>query len=100
MNIEFINSFRSTRSGFAHDTMVSIDSTIVHKTSAHYMNRTWESYTYQSVMKKALDEMIKKEEDRMRHGIKVSTGRQRLPKDYPLIGNEMLDALKKRRDEL
>lgn len=100
MKIEFKNSARNTRSGFAHDTEVSIDGEFVHKTSAHYINRTWESYTYQSVMKKALDELIDEEVRKLRYGIKVQTGRQRLPKDYPLIGSEKLDALKRRRDEL
>ena len=100
MNIEFINSARNTRSGFAHDTIVTIDTTLVHKTSAHYINRTWESYTYQSVMKKALDELIDEETERLRNEYKELTGRKRLPRDWKVTGSDKLDALRKRRDEL
>lgn len=99
MKIEFNNSFRSTRNGFAHDTEVSIDGEFVHKTSAHYLNRTWEAYAYQSVMKDALDELIDEEVRSLRDEYKEQTGRKRLPKDM-VFDSEFLTALKRRRDEL
>ena len=47
----FICSSRSTRSGFAHDCEL-IKNTSCHlgKATCHYLNRTWERYTYQSAM--------------------------------------------------
>ncbi len=99
MKIEFENSSRNTRSGFAHDTKVSIGSQYVHRTSCHYLNRTWESYTYQSVMKKAMHEMIELEEARLKAEYKKNTGKKRVSKDM-VFDSEFLTALKKKRDEL
>jgi len=56
-------SWRNTRSGFAHDSYLmkqSSDSNqglffqIGKKTSAFYINRTWEAYTYQTVIYKLI----------------------------------------------
>lgn len=99
MEINFINSFKSTRGGFKHETKVSINSTIVHKTECHYINRTWERYTYQSVMKKALHELIEKETQKLRNEIKERTGKKRLPKDLP-VSNLLLFNLRKKLSEL
>ena len=59
--VEFANQFRGTRSGFAHDTTMFIDGRRVAEHTCHYLNRTWERYTYQTVMKCAVDEVIEKE---------------------------------------
>lgn len=93
MKIEFENSSRSTRSGFAHDTKVYIDGQFEIKTSAHYLNRTWESYTYQSVMKQALHLLIEAEKSEY----KQQTGRKRLSMTFT---NERIELLTKKRQEL
>lgn len=52
--IMFINNSRNTRSGFAHDTTLFIDNREMEHATCHYLNRTWECYQYQSVMKAAV----------------------------------------------
>ena len=61
MNIEFINTAKSTRSGFYHKTELYIDSEFILECKCNYLNRTWESYPYQSVMKNALHNAIESE---------------------------------------
>ena len=61
MNIEFINTAKSTRSCFYHKTELYIDSEFILECKCKYLNRTWESYPYQSVMKDALYEAIESE---------------------------------------
>ena len=55
---EFINESRSTRNGFAHDTTLFIDGRKHGEASCHYLNRTWESYRYQTVMKRCIGNII------------------------------------------
>lgn len=50
----FVNNFRSTRSGFAHDTEVFLDGKPLSNAKVHYPNRTWEHYSYQTSMARAL----------------------------------------------
>ena len=61
MNIEFKNSYGKTRSGFYHKTELYIDSKFILECKLSYLNRTWESYRYQSVMKQALDNALESE---------------------------------------
>ena len=61
MNIEFINTAKSTRNGFYHKTELHIDSEFILECKCNYINRTWESYPYQSVMKDALYNAIESE---------------------------------------
>ena len=61
MNIEFINTAKSNRNGFYHKTELYIDSEFILECKCNYLNRTWESYPYQSVMKEALYNAIESE---------------------------------------
>ena len=61
MNIEFINTVKNTRNGFYHKTELYIDSEFILECKCNYLNRTWESYPYQSVMKDALYNAIESE---------------------------------------
>ena len=61
MNIEFINTAKSTRSGFYHKTELYIDSEFILECKCTYLNCTWESYPYQSVMKQSLYNAIESE---------------------------------------
>lgn len=61
MKIEFKNSYGSTRSGFYHKTELYIDSEFILECKCNYLKRTWEAYTYQSVMKDALYNAIEVE---------------------------------------
>ena len=48
---EFVNSFRDNRSGFVHETKLFCNGYYKGENKIQYYNRTWENYTYQSVMK-------------------------------------------------
>lgn len=55
---EFINESRNTRHGFAHDTKLFRGYSNIAKNSCHYLNRTWECYRYQTVMKGCISNLI------------------------------------------
>lgn len=56
--VQFVNDSRGTRSGFAHDTTLFINGYREAEHTCHYLNRTWECYTYQTVMKCAVRDAI------------------------------------------
>ena len=47
----FVNSSRNTRYGFAHDSELFINGWNYGSNTAYYLNRTWERFTYQTVMR-------------------------------------------------
>ena len=95
MKIEFKNSYRSTRNGFAHDTKMYIDGILEMENSAHYLNRTWESYTFQSVMKQAVYLRIEQEINKLVHEYKEANNKQRISKDVKeSLTNELIETLK------
>jgi hypothetical protein len=55
---EFVNSSRNTRTGFAHDTTLFKNDREIGRATAIYYNRTWECYTYQTVMQRAINNII------------------------------------------
>lgn len=54
----FINEWRNTRSGFKHTTEVFRDDSYLTNRSNYYLNRTWESYQFQSVMRNAIGDLL------------------------------------------
>jgi len=50
----FVNSFRSNRSGFVHETDLFMGERHIAHNKSQYYNRTWESYTYQSSMRQCV----------------------------------------------
>ena len=56
--VEFVNVYRNTRSGFAHDTTMFINGRQYEQATCTYYNRTWECYAYQTVMQKAVRQMV------------------------------------------
>ena len=50
---QFINAYRKNRSGFVHECELHIGAQVF-DAKCQYYNRTWECYTYQSVMVEAL----------------------------------------------
>jgi hypothetical protein len=59
--MEFVNSFKGTRSGFYHKSKLYFNGELLSEARASYLNRTWESYTYQAVMKDAVRNAIENE---------------------------------------
>lgn len=47
----FYNSFRGNRSGFVHESELIRNMEVIGRNKVQYYNRTWERYTYQTVMK-------------------------------------------------
>ena len=56
--IVFVNNSRSTRHGFAHDTTMFMNNLEIVSNTCYYLNRTWESYRYQTVMLGAVQKLI------------------------------------------
>lgn len=54
-NIEIVCEWKKTRMAFKHEASLLIDGIEVDKTKICYQNRTWESYGFQSVMKKLIE---------------------------------------------
>lgn len=81
--VEFVNQWRGNRSGFVHETTLFIDGRRVAEAKCQYYNRTWESYTYQTVMKKAAYQLIEEETEYLRekfmreHGYKKLTANRK-----------------------
>ena len=59
--MEFINNYGSTRNGFFHTSKLFYNSELLSEARASYLNRTWEAYSYQSVMKQAVRNAIDNE---------------------------------------
>lgn len=66
MNFTFENNYGSTRSGFFHKSKLYNNGTFLSEARFSYLNRTWESYAYQSVMKQAVRNAIDNEISRIK----------------------------------
>lgn len=99
MEIRFVNVSKPTRSGFKHITDVYVDGNFILTQTAHYLNRTWESYRFQSVMKQAMHSLIEAETLEMRNAYKAETGKKRLPKEMTFT-NDKIKAYKQKLLEL
>jgi len=58
---EVVCESRKTGNGFKHVALVNKDGVQVHRAVAHYLNRTWESYDFQTVLHKAIRGVFKDE---------------------------------------
>lgn len=54
----FVNMFRGNRSGFVHETELMKGNWIIGTNKVQYYNRTWECYTYQTVMKGCVSKLM------------------------------------------
>lgn len=59
----FVNNYGNTRNGFKHTSVLFKSSPTstkyeIGRYTAHYLNRTWERYTYQSTMQGVVDSLI------------------------------------------
>ncbi len=76
--VQFVNEFRGTRSGFAHDTTLFINGYKCATATCHYLNRTWERYTYQSVMRKVVCELRERRREWLKEAFKAEKGYKKL----------------------
>lgn len=77
----FVCEWRNKRNGFAHDCTVYRGTYEMRKESCHYLNRTWESYTYQSVMRDAMHELINEQKNRGISDYKTQNGVRRMTQE-------------------
>lgn len=76
--VQFVNEHRNTRYGFAHDTHLFINGYEYKTATCHYLNRTWECYAFQSVMKQAVYLLEEERENRLRDEFKAEKGYKKL----------------------
>lgn len=53
--MEIVARYEKTRSGFRHRATLLIDGREVDEVTEHYLNRTWESYEFETVINKLID---------------------------------------------
>ena len=103
---QFINDSRNTRSGFAHDTALFKNDVMIGKASAHYLNRTWESYRYQTVMIVCISDVINDKYNEFIADFKRANGISRLTKakreeaDKEFYNREDIKELEQVKEEL
>lgn len=56
---KIICNWVDTRSGFKHTAILYKNGLLVFETKICYLNRTWESFEYESVLKKVIDNYFK-----------------------------------------
>jgi len=54
-NITIACEWKKTRNGFKHEAALLIDGSERERVKINYLNRTWEAYTYQSVIHKLIE---------------------------------------------
>lgn len=72
--VRFLNAWRDTRSGFAHDSSFRVGGHILGEATCHYLNRTWEMYAFQTSMLCAVDNAEKETADIIRANFKRERG--------------------------
>lgn len=55
---EFICEWKNTRNGFKHECRLFVNGKFETSATCNYLNRTWESYEYQSVMLRAVSILL------------------------------------------
>lgn len=105
-DIVFLNTARSTRNGFAHDSSLIVDGCRMGEHTAHYLNRTWEYYRFQTAMLGAIDSALDYRLERMKENFKYENKLTRIAgankeKLHELYNkNETIQLLKLLRDEV
>jgi hypothetical protein len=60
---EFRNTSWSTRNSWGHETTLYINDVEISRNKVRYLNRTWESYPFQSCMKGLVDKLIESQDN-------------------------------------
>ena len=74
----FYNRSESTRNGFKHITQLFKNDVLIASDTAHYLNRTWERYRYQTVMKNCVNTMRDRIKDNLKESVKNELGIKRM----------------------
>ena len=87
--IAFFCDSRSTRHGFAHDSSMFVDNVPLAEGHCYYLNRTWESWNYQSACLAAVGNEIARYKDWLKDNYKYENGVSRITAKH----KEKLDAI-------
>lgn len=77
---QFVNECGSTRNGFYHRSTLFQNGREVTSAKVNYLNRTWECYTYQTSMKRAISNYIEEKQQYFINRCKEEKGIKRLVK--------------------
>jgi len=80
-NYEFVNESFNTYRNWGHKTKLYKNSQLISEGKCIYLNRTWEAYQYQSVMRVAIDNLMEEEVKDLISDYKESKNIKRLSKD-------------------
>lgn len=87
----FINRSESTYNGFKHTTQLFINNKYIGSYKINYINRTWEFYTYQSVMSKSLNSIIEDRTEQLKEKFKNVYNIKRISNKYRFILNKYIN---------
>lgn len=87
----FINEFKSTRTGFKHTTRLFKNDCLLNESSVNYINRTWECYTYQTSMKKCINDIIELKIDRLKAEYKEKNNINRITEKHKKELNKFIN---------
>lgn len=96
IEIEFVNESLSTRSGFKHVTNMFINGCKYGTNTCHYLNRTWERYPFQTVMRGCVWDMREKNIEGLKtifkfeNGYKKMTLKREVEFEKYIADNEMI----------
>lgn len=79
-NYLFVNEAVSTRSGFNHKTSLFEWNYCISTAICHYINRTWEEYSFQSSMKASISNYLESSYDDIISALKREAGVKRVNK--------------------
>jgi len=85
----FLCNYRGTRNGFAHDAELYAGDCRIGVSTAHYINRTWECYRFQTAMLGAVD-------DAMRDIVTETTYRVKRENGWDKLTEKRREAIKNR----
>ena len=76
----FVNEAKNTRNGFSHKSTLFQNDVNIGSGSCQYLNRTWESYRFQTSMKECVHNIIKEEHNYLIDRFKIDFNKNRTTK--------------------
>ena len=90
-----INEFINTRNGFNHKSYLIYEGHEISEYTAHYINRTWEPYTYYSSMYNAIYVLLEQKKENYTINFKNEKGYKKLTKSRKIELEKYLEQFDK-----
>lgn len=87
----FICTWHNTRTGFAHDVTLFINNSEVTRSHCYYMNRTWETWSYQTACIAAINNLITWLSENITEGYKSTYNYKRLTAARRTMCDELIN---------